>query len=112
MTMSSLISHGRFFDDIHFPHGFARSGDFTRSQAELLEQHGRHLKALHEGSVQPASDEEVHFVAVCMGEAEATTTLEKTWKSYLNALNKRNVFFSASASGSVSNSEDSDYDDD
>src|SRR5690606_17364200 len=75
----SFACQKKFFDDRNYPHGFQRSGDFTRTQAQLLESKGVAMKALHEGSRQPQTAEEEHFVAVCQGKESATTDIEKTW---------------------------------
>jgi len=87
----------KYYDDQNFPHGFHRSGDFTRAQAQLLEAKGITLKALHEGHQTPDDDDERNFVAMCQGQREASTAIEKTWRSYLNALKKKQVYFTASS---------------
>ncbi len=79
---SSFRSNSRFYPDKHFPYGFARCGDFTSEQAELLERHGRAYEALHMGDREPANEEEARFIAVCRGEADATTEHEKAWMLY------------------------------
>ena len=49
MQAKSFDTAKKFFDDRNFPRGFTRSGDFTRSQASILETLGMALKDLHEG---------------------------------------------------------------
>ena len=93
----SFVCEKKFFDDRNFPRGFQRSGDFTRSQAIILETKGVALKALHEGSRAPSTKEEEQFVAVCRGTAKAATETEKTWAIYLNALRRKQIYFTASS---------------
>lgn len=107
----SFASEKKFFDDRNFPHGFQRSGDFTRAQAQLLESKGVAMKALHEGTRQPRTPEEEHFVATCMGQAKPSTDTEKTWALYLTSLRRKQIYFTASSAaveGSGSDSMDSD----
>lgn len=112
-TQTSFSGYGRFFDDANYPYGFARSGDFSRNQADLLEQYGNALKALHQGDCQPRDEQEARFVEVCQGQQAAQSPLEKAWLLYLTGLKKRNVYFSASAAASVAEQgNDNRYDDD
>ncbi len=87
----------KYYDDENFPHGFRRSGDFTRAQADVLEAKGVTLKALHEGHQTPESEEEKDFVLMCQDKREATTPIEKAWKAYLKALGRKQVYFTASS---------------
>jgi uncharacterized protein len=108
----SFESTKKFFDDRNFPHGFHRSGDFTRAQAAILEAKGITLKALHEGSQAPQGPEEERFVAVCKGEQPTSTDIEKTWMIYLSALRRKQVYFTASsATMADGNGDSSDSDD-
>ena len=52
----SFETSKKFFDDANFPRGFQRSGDFTRQQADILENMGDALKSLHEGTREAATD--------------------------------------------------------
>ncbi|WP_115720277.1 MaoP family protein [Gallaecimonas mangrovi] len=89
----SFVSTKRFFDQKHFPHGFARSGDFTKAEATLLENHGQALQALASGLVSPASAEEFQFLECCQGTRQASTGLEKVWAKYQKILDhKKRVF--------------------
>lgn len=82
-------SNSRFYSDKYFPHGIARSGEFSRDQADLLERHGRAYEALHGGQREPVNEEEAHFIAVCRGEAEPMTEHEKVWMRYRQKISKR-----------------------
>ena len=48
----------RFFDDKNYPRGFARHGDYTIKEAQVLEQHGQAFRALDAGERKPATKEE------------------------------------------------------
>lgn len=114
MQAKSFDTAKKFFDDRNFPRGFTRSGDFTRSQASILETLGLALKDLHEGHRAPATDEELHFVEVCQSKVPPTTDVERAWQAYLNALARKQIYFTAS-SAAVSDSDsamDSDDTDD
>jgi len=102
----SFDSPRKYYDDQNFPHGFHRSGDFTRAQAEVLENKGHVLKALHEGLQDPTDDMEKQFVTMCQGKREASTLIEKAWQGYLNALSHKQVYFTASPAAMNSESED------
>lgn len=66
----SFTTTNRFFDNKHYPRGFARHGDFTIKEAQLLERHGFAFNELDLGKREPGTEEEVQFVAVCRGVRE------------------------------------------
>lgn len=101
----SFETSKRFFDNVNFPHGFSRSGDFTKAQALILETKGVVLKALHEGLQLPQTDEEKRFVAMCLEQQPPATDIEKAWSGYLKVLKRKKVYFTAStgSTGSASN---------
>ena len=108
----SFESPKKFFDDVNFPRGFQRSGDFTRSQANILETMGVAMKDLHEGRRAPATDEEVRFVEVCQDLVPPLSEPERTWASYLKALARKQIYFTASSAAvSDGGSDTSDTDD-
>lgn len=110
--MESFASDKKFFDTRNYPQGFQRSGDFTRNQAQLLEAKGLAMKALHEGTREPQTPEEEQFVATCRGQATPSTDVEKTWAQYLNALKRKQIYFTASSAAVESGgSESVDTDD-
>jgi uncharacterized protein YifE (UPF0438 family) len=102
----SFATSKRFFDNDNFPHGFSRSGDFTRAQALILETKGVALKALHEGHQPPQTDEEKRFVAMCLEQQPPTTDVEKAWSVYLKVLKRKKVYFTASTGSTESGSND------
>lgn len=48
-----FIFTDKFYDDVHFPHGFGKSGDFTIAEAKLLTDIGKRLIALEQGLSKP-----------------------------------------------------------
>lgn len=102
----------KYYDDQNFPHGFRRSGDFTRAQADILEAKGVTLKALHEGIQSPRTDDEKNFVLMCQDKRAATTPIEKAWRAYLKALGRKQVYFTASSAAVSDADADVDASDD
>lgn len=86
----------RFFDDKNYPRGFARHGDYTIRESQTLEQFGQACLALESGERKPKTDEEKQFVAVCKGECEAQTFLEKTWLKYRSKISKSKRLYTLS----------------
>ena len=82
MELMTIESSGVFYDNDRFPIGFRRCGEFTIAEAELLHNYGNSLIALESGERSPMTKDEKHFVAVCKGEKEVTTELERVWKKY------------------------------
>ncbi|BDY03340.1 DUF413 domain-containing protein [Ferrimonas sp. YFM] len=99
---------GRFFDDKHFPRGFARSGHFTMKESDLLEQYGRRLKALAEGTQPPATPQEEQFISMARGERPAETVLEQAWTKYIAKSQRRKLFTMSSKSSSADEGDDDD----
>ena len=81
-TNDSFRASKRFYDDVNFPKGFKRCGDFTSKEADLLEQHGQAMKSLAEGSQLPCNVDEDQFVQVAKGNLPATTLMELLWVKY------------------------------
>ena len=106
----SFATSKKYFDDRNFPRGFQRSGDFTRNQASILETKGVALKELHEGVRQPETEEESRFVATCLGQEQPQTDVEKAWATYVRALQRKQIYFTAS-SAAVADTSSSDDDD-
>lgn len=78
----SFVSTKHFYDDVNFPKGFKRSGDFTNKEAELLELHGHAMKGLSEGTILPRTPDEAQFVEVTKGNALPSSLLEQIWVKY------------------------------
>lgn len=77
-----------FYDDLHFPSGFARSGYFSQQEADILFHSGRRLSELWKGAIYPETELEIEFVKFCQGLKEADSEYEKSWQSYLKAITK------------------------
>jgi hypothetical protein len=101
---NSFQATRRFTDDEHFPYGFARSGDFTIWQANLLEAYGHAFRALESGERQPESQLEIDFVAFCRGEKPAESEHEKVWKRYRRSVSEDTHRYSLSGLGANNSS--------
>ncbi|WP_417348380.1 DUF413 domain-containing protein [Ferrimonas sp.] len=99
---------GRFFDDTHFPRGFARSGHFTMKESDLLEQYGRRLKALADGKQPPVTPQEEQFISMARGERPAESVLEQAWTKYIAKSQRRKLFTMSSKSSSEDDGADDD----
>lgn len=95
--VTSFACDKKFFDDKNYPRGFSRSGDFTRAQAQLLENKGIAMRALADGSRSPIDATEQRFVDVCQGQVDAMSDIERTWITYRKALQRRDTYFTASS---------------
>lgn len=100
-----------FYDDIHYPRGFSKHGDFTIREAEALHFYGRSLAELSSGNTAPETDDEQHFVDVCSGAGEAQTYLEKLWLKYQSKIRTKHIAYGLStAAMPVSSRPDPEYD--
>jgi uncharacterized protein YifE (UPF0438 family) len=86
---NAFFSDQRFTARECFPHGIARSGDFSLAQAKLLEQHGHAYQALQQGLRAPVNDEEAQFVEVFKGNKSASTPHELVWQRFLDRTENR-----------------------
>ncbi|MBY6064330.1 hypothetical protein CWI80_09380 [Pseudidiomarina sediminum] len=86
-----LITKKAFNDFKNYPYGFARSGDFSIRESDLLSKHGSLVAALVNGELEPMSAEEQSLVAVARGEKAAETPLEKAWSKYQSRINRPKV---------------------
>ena len=87
--VESFVTKKRFYDDVNFPFGIDRSGEFTRAQAEYLTLYGHAYLELYNGSRKPANKEEKDFISAFHGKKQARTVHELTWKAYLTVCDKR-----------------------
>ena len=71
-----------YFDDVYFPRGFNRSGEFTVTESMILNDYGHTMSGLSKGDLTPLNAEEEHFIQAVRGEVEAITQLEKAWLKY------------------------------
>ncbi|MDF2155217.1 DUF413 domain-containing protein [Vibrio sp. CAU 1672] len=86
--------HGkkRFYDNVKFPRGFAKSGDFTLAEEEILTLYGDTMLGLETGELQPDNAEEKHFVKVLEHPGKAKSKLERTWLKYAQLARGRKRF--------------------
>ncbi len=86
--------HGkkRFYDNVKFPRGFAKSGDFTLAEEELLTLYGDTMQGLETGDLQPENAEEKHFTKVLENPGKAKSKLERTWLKYIQLARGRKRF--------------------
>ncbi|EKE77040.1 hypothetical protein B3C1_02505 [Gallaecimonas xiamenensis 3-C-1] len=87
--MNSFMSGKKFFDDLNYPRGFQRSGDFTITEANVLTDKGMGMHLLASGQREPMTSDEQRFVSVCRGEVPASSVEEKVWMKYLNRITQR-----------------------
>jgi uncharacterized protein YifE (UPF0438 family) len=86
--------HGkkRFFDIVKFPRGFAKSGDFTLLEEEILITYGETMLALESGDIVAENADEKHFVKVLKHPGKAKTKLEHVWLKYIRLARGRKSF--------------------
>ncbi|TRX54980.1 DUF413 domain-containing protein [Thalassomonas sp. M1454] len=84
LSKDSFKTTRRFYDDKNYPRGMGRSGDFTYSETEIVEQYGVAFQELSAGTREPVTAEEEQFVKVSKGELEPSTDYEKAWVKYQN----------------------------
>lgn len=83
MSDNPFYSKSSFYDSINFPHGFARSGHFTKKEADLLTQSGYIIKQLVSGNIQPELPEHKAMLLVANGEKPVETIYERVWEKYM-----------------------------
>ncbi|WP_163933678.1 DUF413 domain-containing protein [Paraferrimonas sp. SM1919] len=84
----------RFFDDKNFPRGFAKSGDFTLKEHDILTDYGDTLQNLMAGNLQPENNEEANFLKVCDKPAKAKSAIERAWVKYNKLVHNGKKFYS------------------
>lgn len=83
-SLESFQTSRKFYDDVNYPRGISRSGDYSLKEVSLLENHGVAFLALADGKRTPINDIETQFLKVCQGELSPKTAEEKTWVKYKN----------------------------
>jgi len=96
-----FVKAGKFYDDIHFPRGFRRSGNFSIIEAELLTDIGKRLFILEQGLAAPQNQVEEKFVEMCKTQREGESRIERLWQKYLQ-LTKKHSFHTLTGSTKVS----------
>ncbi len=92
----SFSTTSRFFDNKFYPRGFSRHGDFTIKEAQLLERFGFAFNELDLGKREPVTEEERQFVAVCRGERQPESEIEKVWSKYITRIRRPKRFHTLS----------------
>ncbi|WP_449549076.1 DUF413 domain-containing protein [Lelliottia amnigena] len=92
----SFTTTNRFFDNKNYPRGFSRHGDFTIKEAQLLERYGYAFNELDLGKREPATEDEKQFVAVCRGEREPESEIERVWIKYMGRIKRPKRFHTLS----------------
>lgn len=82
------LARRQFADRRHYPYGFARSGDFSIRESQLLSQHGSLIAALLDGQLLPESPQEQGYIDVAMGKRHAESAVEKVWYKYQTRINR------------------------
>ena len=78
-----------FRDQLNFPYGFGKSGDFSINEARLLATLGARLSNLEQGIVEPQNQVEEAFVDMCISMREPATIVERLWRKYLRLTTTR-----------------------
>jgi uncharacterized protein YifE (UPF0438 family) len=88
------LRHGKkpFYDNKKFPRGFAKSGDFTLAEEELLIQFGDTMSRLESGELKPENQVEQHFLEVLKNPLDAQSKIEKVWVKYTRLARGRKRF--------------------
>ena len=105
MLDQSLVSGSSFRDDKNFPHGFSRSGSFSRNESDLLTKGGRVAIALTNGETVPSTDAQSQFLEVCRGERAPQTEFERVWLKYVDVVGRKRCVFSFASSGNLAATE-------
>jgi uncharacterized protein YifE (UPF0438 family) len=101
-----------FYDNKRFRRGFAKSGDFTLAEEEILIRFGDTMNLLEVGELAPESEEERHFLQAVADEKQAESKLEKTWIKYIHLARDRKKFHTLNgkkAAADESTEDESDY---
>ncbi|MGF1911332.1 DUF413 domain-containing protein [Vibrio kasasachensis] len=100
--------HGkkRFYDNTKFPRGFAKSGDFTLAEEEILTIYGDTMLALENGELAPQNPEEKHFVKVIENPGKAKSKLERIWLKYIQLARGRKRFHTLNGRNKLDTSDD------
>lgn len=84
-----FIEENLFYDDVHFPRGFNKSGDFTFAESELLTNVGSRLHKLDHEICLPVNEIEKQFVQMCHELSEGQTQIELLWQKYKRLIVKK-----------------------
>lgn len=99
-----------FYDNVHFPRGFSKSGDFTLAEGDILTYFGHTLLGLENGQLSPENQAESDFLEVVRGKKEASSKLERTWMKYLTLSRSKKRFHTLNSKPSVADDDYNNYD--
>ncbi|CAH0529595.1 DUF413 domain-containing protein [Vibrio hippocampi] len=107
----TLFRHGkkRFYDANKFPRGFAKSGDFTLVEENILTTFGETMLALECGQIAPENAEEKHFTKVLLNPSKAKSKLEHTWLKYIRLARGRKAFHTLNSKSKFYDNPTKDY---
>ena len=91
MNIEGFDLSAPYADKKNFPYGFHRSGEFSITQAEIMESYGRALSELALGNKIAVTNEEKSFMSVCKGEKEPSSPIEIAWLKYQTLLKRKNI---------------------
>lgn len=104
--MSEIIFRNgkkRFYDNVKFPRGFAKSGEFTLVEEDILITYGDTMLGLELGEITPENAEEKHFIKVLAHPGKAKTKLERVWLKYIQLARGRKRFFTLNSTKKFAN---------
>lgn len=101
-----MFTGQKFFDDKHFPRGFARSGYFTIKEAEILENCGRTMKALFEGDKSPENEVQQKFIDEVNARRAIESEYAICWLKYLKKINHKHVVYNLCSTSRNNQTED------
>lgn len=81
----------KFCDKRLFPHGFARSGDFTLKQAKILEESGAKVLYIQRGIIQSMSDEHITEFKRLFGNEALEAGLVTAWNKYEEIATRKGI---------------------
>ena len=107
-SLNSFQTNRKFYDDINYPRGINRSGDYSIKEVYLLENHGIAFLDLSSGKREPENDTEAQFIKVCQGDILPSTLEEKTWVKYQNKILTPKQFHTLFGRSKIEETEDED----
>lgn len=93
----------KFSDPKRYPYGIGRSGDFTISQSQQLEQHGAFINALLNDAVADPNEDDIQLKQAIAGGNANFSPLSQVWLKYVSTHHEK---ISVSSSAKVIDSDD------
>ncbi len=94
MELRGFETSTPFYDDVNFPRGFRRSGDFSIVEADALHAFGKSMLMLSRLERKPKTPQEERFLAVCQGDEVAENAAERAWVKYQAKLSEAESYVS------------------